>query len=263
MRGSDFVLNRVHSLLSHYAKTRKELRPPVDPDELATLCGVLSIEHHPMIPEGVLESLTGGFKIHVRSNFTRGMRTRARFTIAHELVHTFFYEQNDGLPKPLKGSPSGERLERLCHIGAGQILVPEPLLRKQLDATGEITDVQRILELAKLFDVSLEVMMRRLRDIGGVTGERFAAVLVHSNDREREIRAACYGAVLTSIVCAPRPGMDFDSWVLPLMPPGAKITDSTWVHDTSSARVASERVPVSNRWFLLALRFERTKAAPV
>src|SRR5690349_17325157 len=135
-----FLSERVQSLLSRSVKARGPLRPPIDPSSFADLCGVLSVEPRPMVPEGVLSPVEGGFKIFIQNNFADqpGANRRQRFTIAHELAHTFFYDLNGEAPKRSKGSPKGQKLERLCHIGASQILVPEILLRQEVETTGEV-----------------------------------------------------------------------------------------------------------------------------
>src|SRR5437016_14630956 len=139
MASEDFVLRKVQSLLAESVRAHGPLQPPIDPTKIAPLCAVLSVEYRPMIPEGVLTPVPGGFKIYLQSNFAQqGNKRRSRFTLAHELVHSFFYDLNGGVPKPLKGSPRGERLETLCHIGASQILLPDALLKQQLKRKGEV-----------------------------------------------------------------------------------------------------------------------------
>src|SRR5205085_1418955 len=108
MFGKDFVLRKVQSLLSEVVKVHGPLRPPVDPANIVSLCNVLDVEHRPMIPEGVLSPVQGGFKIYLQSNFTdQGTKRRRRFTLAHELAHTFFYNVNGGVPNSIKGAPKG------------------------------------------------------------------------------------------------------------------------------------------------------------
>jgi len=45
-----------------------------------------------MIPEAVLTAVEGGFVVYLQDNFILPNRnkTRERFSLAHELAHTFF-----------------------------------------------------------------------------------------------------------------------------------------------------------------------------
>lgn len=258
MTDKNALSTKVRSLLSRYAKARGALRPPIDPENMADLCSVLSIEHRPMVPEGVLTPVPGGFRIYLQSNFTNqsGTNFRRRFTLAHELVHTFFYDRNVGVPRRVRGSPRGSTLERLCHMGASQILVPDVLLRQALRPTGQVESAESILKLARLFSVSVEVMVRRLHELGLVAGEKFAAILVDSgNGSGRRVQAACFGTLLRCNASPPKPGSDFDTWVLQLLPPSGSALDTEWKLETQSATITAKRVLRSKRSFILELRF--------
>jgi len=260
MIGEKFLSDKVQSLLSQSAKVKGPLRPPVDPASLAELCGILSVEHRPMVPEAVLAPVHGGFRIYLQSNFAHqpSVKLRQRFTIAHELVHTFYYDLNGSIPKRIKGSPRGQALERLCHIGANQILVPEVLLRREVKSKGEVASVQSILNLVKVFNVSLEVMMRRLHALELIADDNFAAILVHADDGGRRlIQAACYRPFLLCHVTKPKRGLDFDSWVLPLLASSGSLQASEWTHTTPTTTIAAKKVHRSNRSFILDLRFAR------
>jgi Zn-dependent peptidase ImmA (M78 family) len=153
----------------------------------------------------------------LQSNFINqpGNKVRQRFSLAHELAHTFFYETNGSVPKPMRGSPRHSKLEYLCHLAANQLLVPENLLKRELLRTGEIASAESILDLAAVFGVSVEVLMRRLHKLGLIADEKFAAILVDTDGNKRLIQAACYGALLSCNAVHPTRGMDFDSWVRP------------------------------------------------
>ena len=144
-----FVLGKVDALFSHFAKERGGLSTPVDPVQFADSCGVLNIEYRHMIPEAVLTAVEGGFVVYLQDNFILPNRnkTRERFSLAHELAHTFFYDRNQEVPKPMKGSPRGEKLERLCHLAASEILLPSPLLKKELEKRGKVESAEALLGL--------------------------------------------------------------------------------------------------------------------
>jgi len=263
MLGEDFVTERVSTLLSQVAKDTGPILPPIDPARMAALCSVIGIEERPMVPEGVLRPVAGGFRIYLQNNFSKdpSFRLRKRFTLAHEIAHTFFFDICKGVPKPVKHSPRGQRLENLCHTAAGQILVPESLLKQQLNSKGEVASVETLFDLSKIFDVSVEVMIRRLHRLGLFAVERFAAVLVNTTSGGKKIiKAACFGPLLTCNASRPRPGMDFDSWVVPLLGPLTSPEESQWTQMTSSARISAKKVYRSSRSFILDLRFEPPSA---
>ncbi len=216
-----------------------------------------------MIPEGVLSPVEGGFKIFIQNNFTDkpGANRRQRFTIAHELAHTFYYDLNGEVPKRSKGSPKGQKLERLCHIGASQILVPEILLRHEVEKNGEVESAESVLDLASIFDVSPEVMIRRLHGLNGIIRDNFAAILVETvNGGNQLIHAACYSPLLLCHVTKPERNLNFDSWVTPLLPPSLAPESPEWIHSTLSALITAKKVRRSKRSFILDLRFDRPKS---
>jgi IrrE N-terminal-like domain len=104
------------------------------------------------------QEFSDGFAIVLNKNCPS---TRIRFTAAHELCHTFFYEYvpelkfRDHNPDPLE--------ERLCDIGAAELLMPSRAVKRQAKSTG--TSLEALARLAGLFDVSLDAMLLRLRSI--------------------------------------------------------------------------------------------------
>ncbi len=252
-----FVLGKVDALFSQFAKERGGLSAPVDPVQFADSCGVLNIEYRHMIPEAVLTAVEGGFVVYLQDNFILPNRnkTRERFSLAHELAHTFFYDRNQEVPRPMKGSPRGEKLERLCHLAASEILLPSPLLKKELEKRGKVESAEALLDLATHFEISLEVLMRKLHESRLFQEEEFAAVLVDSVAGKQTIRTACYGSILLCNTTQPKRGTDFKSWVLPLVPPTVGPGDTEWKHLTKTALISARRITRSHRTFILDLRF--------
>ncbi len=258
MLSKNFLSDKIELLFAQFVKVNGSLRPPIDPAALAPLCGVVSIEHRQMVPEGVLSPVPGGFTIFLQSNFTSqpGVKLRQRFTIAHELAHTFYYDLNGGIPRRRKDSPKGQTLERLCHIGASQILMPEEILRRELKTKGEVASTESVLDLSKVFDVSTEASIRRLHALEIIAGDKFAAILVGSDDGgKRLIQAACYGPLLLCYAGQPKRGLDFDSWVRPILGSSVGPSDTEWTHKTALGTVTAKKVFRSRRSFILDLRF--------
>ena len=87
---------------------------------------------------------------------------RMRFTLAHELCHTFFYE----LVPEIKFAPhdTDPVEERLCNIGAAEMLMPFRSVTR--DAKSMPVRLDSLAELARKYSVSLAAMFIRLNSIG-------------------------------------------------------------------------------------------------
>lgn len=105
-----------------------------------------------------------GFKLTLNA---KSPKRRVRFTQAHELCHTFFYEYVPEIKfRPHIEDPAEEHL---CNFGAAELLMPEHSLRKE---TKELRrSIQSLLSLTALYGVSPEAMMSRLRFLRLWNGE--------------------------------------------------------------------------------------------
>jgi hypothetical protein len=187
---------------------------PIDLRAIAPQCGVLSVEEREMIPEAVMMPEGAGFRIYVQSNFNQlpGARVRQRFSLAHEIAHTFFFETRDGTMKPLRGAPTGERLEAACHQGAALLLVPYAQLRRELKSAPRPLGANCLGQLALRFDVSIEVIMRRVHGVGAFEGQFAPALLRHQPSGAFTIEYAVYPPWLKALLPTPRRGLDFMKW---------------------------------------------------
>ncbi len=112
------------------------------------------------------------------------------FTLAHEIAHVWIGAS--GLSDVDPNAPAGPRVEQWCNHVAAELLMPAAELREARRAGPLDQEVQR---LARHFKVSTLVVLRRLRDTGVLTGERYWEA---------------YGAELERIRAAKKsPGGDF------------------------------------------------------
>jgi hypothetical protein len=90
-----------------------------------------------------------------------GTLTRKRFTIAHELCHTFFYE----LVPEIKYRPQNmdELEERLCNYGASELLIPADSLKRRIDI--QKPSLTALRDMSRDYGVSMEAMLLRLRSL--------------------------------------------------------------------------------------------------
>jgi Zn-dependent peptidase ImmA (M78 family) len=91
---------------------------------------------------------------------------RQRFSIAHEIGHTFFYDINKNPPVRLISQVSSGVLspkeEDICSAFARELLIPRELIDRELFKLSDNNKLMAILDLGNRYGVSAEVMTRRL-----------------------------------------------------------------------------------------------------
>lgn len=116
-----------------------------------------------LLGDGVIEPKGSTYGEGFRMRLKRGRADRRqRFTKAHEICHTFFYE----LVPEMKFLPHAvdPTEERLCNLGAEELLIPRLRLDGELEGVSE--SIESLDRLAGTFDVSLAAMLLRLRNAG-------------------------------------------------------------------------------------------------
>jgi len=133
-------------------------------EESARLRAIISIEtQRGLTSDGFIQPLGSsprdGFRVVLREE---AASNRQRFTLAHEICHTFFYEAAPEIKFSDHREDSVE--ESLCNIGAACLLVPETAVR-EMDAASQQC-LASLEALARQFKVSHETMFLRLRNLG-------------------------------------------------------------------------------------------------
>ena len=167
------ILTDIDLLLAEYTSTYKGGTVPINLYALAALRGCkISYLNLPQGVQGSLVPLSDGFVINV--NAERMGVVRQRFTIAHELIHTFFYIFKNGRPTKVTTSLSLAEEERLCDYGAGSLLVPDQFLGDILSSfyssSAGHERLAAVWNIGRKFRVSTEVAARRLLSSEFLTG---------------------------------------------------------------------------------------------
>jgi hypothetical protein len=135
---------------------------PICVDILASLRGIGRSDEAPvhspdaeLVPDG-----QGGMTMRVNADRPE---TRQRFSVAHEISHTFFPEytskawcRTDARYRS-RDNPD-DFLEMLCDVGAAELLLPQPWFGRD---AAIITDAAGVISLASTYHASREAAIRR------------------------------------------------------------------------------------------------------
>jgi hypothetical protein len=184
---------------------------PVLLQSLAMRCRVTAVEFRPLLVDAMLTTHARGFRILFNSNGDnptalrnqfehespdRLLAPRLRFSLAHELAHTLFYDISGCTPVVAKKFRSGggrtclDNLERSCNKLAANLLLPTSLLELAVRGIKTFTP-EAIVDLAKRAGVSLEVLIRRLGETNSFLkcDLRGCVVLVKQSGEETAVTA--------------------------------------------------------------------------
>ncbi len=202
-----------------------------------------------MIPEAVMQVAGGRFQIFLQSNFrdTPGARLRQRFSLAHELGHTLFYDRENGEIRPRKDSPRGDNLEHACHKAASMILIPSKVLNQELKRHPP-ADAGSVVKLANRFEVSMEVMLRRLHDVG-VFDQDWVPVLARQQKSGLTVEYGPYPPWLRSQLTQPSRGASFNDWFR-----GSEQPDGTFARKAGDRLLEATPLKVSGSLLIFEVR---------
>ncbi len=136
--------------------------PPFNPLVYAKLLGIpVKQTYRPMGWDALLVPV--GRSFHIICDASVQSQGRRRFSIAHELVHTFFDNASKSYQMRTAGkdhlTDAAWALERLCDEGAAELIMPEKEFGNALSRMG--LHATAIPELAEVFRVSLEAVALR------------------------------------------------------------------------------------------------------
>jgi hypothetical protein len=159
---------------------------PVDLKRIAAHRAIRRIEFTPLLTDGGLAVRSDGFVIYVRcdtgqaadltarlaedgtgSTLPETILRRARFTIAHEIAHTLFYDIRSMPPRAktkVDDRISTTKLELACNQIAGLLVIPEVLMQRTFSGF-EFIRPEEFRTLANTAMVSSEAVVHRFQHL--------------------------------------------------------------------------------------------------
>lgn len=176
----EFVTRRAQRLLKNSGITR----PPFLPERLAPFQGIKRIIKEDLGSlSGLLLPLRDGFEIKINATHSP---QRQNFSCAHEISHTFFFEEEGktlikALTKEKGGRISNIWLESLCDVSASELLAPSKVFIGY--ASRYFFGIHSIKPLCKIFNTSVIPIILRLCDLN----PRLCSVIYWSRKNSGEI----------------------------------------------------------------------------
>ncbi|MGO8759311.1 MAG: ImmA/IrrE family metallo-endopeptidase [Terracidiphilus sp.] len=115
--------------------------------------------------EGQLVPIRGGYRVRLRASVSE---SRARFSLAHEIGHSYFYVNGGSRPRHAVGllnSAERNAEERICNAFAGALLMPSAALRLTLQrspARSPSSIIRVLQQAAASFRVSMSALLARM-----------------------------------------------------------------------------------------------------
>lgn len=159
--------------------------PPFDPAELAVRLGLIVEPREDIRDARTVPAPGGRLKIEFNPNRPRG---RVRYSIAHEIVHTFFPDcaaqvRNRADKSEMDGDEW--QLEMLCNIGAAELVMPVGSFPDLRDRELSIDDLMAV---RQEYDVSIEALLLRFIRLTNTSCALFAASRVETGANEGRYR---------------------------------------------------------------------------
>ncbi len=153
---------KAKGLLALYVQSFGDPTTPIDVEVLASLIGITRSDEAPVHSPDAELAPDGAGGVMMRVNADRP-ETRQRFSVAHEISHTFFpnyatksWCRTDARCRD-RENPD-DYLEMLCDIGAGELLLPLPWFSRD---AATVSGAEGLATLARTYRASREATLRR------------------------------------------------------------------------------------------------------
>lgn len=152
--------------------------PPFDPFELAERRGIPIVPRQDLYDARLVVDEEGHPRIEFNPTRPQG---RVRFSIAHELAHTFFPDYS-AFARHRSGPRSASdewQLELLCDVAAAEMLMP---VGSFTDLEEEPLQIEALMDYRKRFEVSTEALLLRVIKLTRRPAAVLAASRLDGND---------------------------------------------------------------------------------
>jgi hypothetical protein len=160
------IRQQARGLIEQYRAMFADAEMPLDMEVLASLRGITKSDLPPVHSEDAELTPDGQGGVEYRVNPDRP-ETRQRFSVAHEITHTFFpgYQtktwcRTDATYRR-RDNPD-EFVEMLCDIGASELLMPLPWFATDIVA---VATAEQLLALVRTYHASREAVLRRYAEV--------------------------------------------------------------------------------------------------
>ena len=189
---------------------------PVTLKGIAASRKIRNVVFRPLLVDGCLTITDDGFNIYVRCDTGSSEETRAkfeaedqlgplpprmRFTIAHELAHTFFFDLDAGRPHnrlTIDHHNTLAALERVCNQAAARILLPSELVRAEF-RVHDPYDPSALRRLAEKAAVSPQMLVNRSANCLVSSAALEGALTRNRRRQEYRLKAVRMHAILRGI----------------------------------------------------------------
>jgi hypothetical protein len=164
--------------------------PPFDPFLLAGVLGIKVRASSGELRQEAYIGLDDRGQTEIVWNQDRPA-SRTRFSIGHEITHTFFPDCFETVRNRecTAGEGPKDDLERLCDVGASELLMPEPEFSDDLARL--TVSVEAVDKLRELYEVSREAVCIRSTHLAG---DPCAAIFLSYRNKPTEVRSLAQGA---------------------------------------------------------------------
>jgi IrrE N-terminal-like domain len=179
------VIRRLAREKVQEAKAAQWHGPPFEPEHLASWMGITVQPAGEDIRADARIFPGAGGQLLLEYN-PATPRQRIRFSICHEITHTFFpdcYEMERRRGQKAVFDPVHAEFERLCNIGAAELLMPWDDFTDRMSIRS--IDGSLILRLQEDFDVSIEACLNRIVDL---SPRPCAVVMFEEKYSKKELR---------------------------------------------------------------------------
>lgn len=154
------ILARSHLLLAQFGQTE----PPFPVEALGYIQGIVQVQEKDIPFDACLLPIADGYRVELCKYQTRG---RKRFSLAHEIAHTFLIEMNPELRVPkretgIETSSGRDLVEELCDLAAAELIWPMSVFRA--DVWEEGLSLKSVVTLATRYHASLISTARRVTE---------------------------------------------------------------------------------------------------